>query len=118
MSHDATGPPSDITGRWARNLWRKTRKQLQEQGTWQDSDVPALERYIRVLLMAKEAREQVDGKLVVRGSKEQDVAHPLLKVLRDAETDAHKYAEALLLTPAARKRAEIRPRPKKGKLGL
>lgn len=115
--YDPTGPPDDLDNE-ARALWRKTRKQLQAQGTWQDQDKTTLERYIRAEARARLAREERGERMTTLGSKGQEVAHPLLRVEREAEQDAQRYAEALLLPASARQRADVKPPAKGGKLGL
>jgi phage terminase small subunit len=43
----------------------------------------------------------------VLGSTGNLVGHPAVKMAREAEADAHRYAVELLLTPASRARAKI-----------
>lgn len=88
-------------------LWDRTMGELREQGTWRESDVPALERYIRALERARVAREAMGGELTAEGYNGNLVRHPNLRTAREAEKDARDYANDLLLTPAARKRHEI-----------
>jgi len=119
MSRERVPPPTDLDAK-AKRLWRDTRNALQEQGDWIDSDAQALERYVRACERARLARDGIprdeDGRLVLTapGSKGQIVQHPNVKTAREAERDAADYAAALLLTPAARKRADVRP-PVEGK---
>jgi P27 family predicted phage terminase small subunit len=88
-------------------------KQLEEQKTWQASDMPALERYVRATERARMARAGLPKKrgggvvLTVEGSKGQLVQHPNVKTAREAERDAHEYAKDLLLTPKAREQHEL-----------
>ena len=100
--------PRDFDDR-ARKLWNGVQRALREQGTFQDSDAGALERYVRALDRAIVARAELakHGKLTATGSQGQPVPHPLLRVARESERDAHEYAEALLLTPRARRRAGV-----------
>lgn len=98
----------------SRSLWRLTIEQLEAQGTWQTSDVPALERYIRATELARQAREALPrdpvtglAKLTSKGSQHQLVPHPNIKTCREATRDANDYARELLLTPAARRRAQV-----------
>lgn len=101
-------------------IWRRTIKQLKELGFFEDADLPLIERYVLALEMARRQREKIvelealEGTWVgeelhlgayTTGSTGQLVAHPAVKMARDAEADAQKYAEALLLTPASRARA-------------
>jgi P27 family predicted phage terminase small subunit len=98
--HDFTEP--------MRVIWRKTIRQLHEQGTWQDSDVGCLERYVRAVFRAQAARTIVASEgMTAEGSNGQPVAHPALRIAREAERDAAEYARDLLLTPAARRRAGV-----------
>lgn len=92
-------------------IWRKTIQSLIDQGTWKESDLPLVERYVRSLEIGRYAAQERGSELTARGSQDQPVTHPLLKVQRDAEADAHRYAEALLLTPASRKRNGVKEGP-------
>lgn len=116
MPRDKTPPSADLD-RESRALWKKTRRQLEEQNTWADSDAPALERYIRAMERARLAREGLPRekrggkvKLTTTGSQGQLVQHPNVKTAREAERDAHEYAKDLLLTPKAREQHEIEKR--------
>lgn len=119
MSHDPTGPPSDLDRRH-RFVYRRTREQLREQNTWKASDAPLLARYVYALQRAADARAELEriGQVTVEGSKGQTVAHPLVRIIREAEQDADKRADMLLLSPQARQRADVREPAKGGKLGL
>jgi P27 family predicted phage terminase small subunit len=102
-----------------RFVYRKTRDQLREQNTWKDSDAPLLARYVYALQRAANARDQLEGlSVTVAGSKGQVVAHPLVRIIREAEQDADKRADMLLLSPAARQRADMKAPKGAGKLGL
>ncbi len=109
---DSVTPPRDLSSP-SKALWQVTIEQLTEQGTWQASDVPALERYIRASERARLAREGLprdrDGRVLMttKGSQHQLVQHPNIKTCREAERDANDYAKELLLTPAARRRAQV-----------
>jgi len=111
-SPDSVTPPRDLD-ETSRALWRLTIEQLETQGTWQVSDVPALERYIRASERARQARDGLprdkDGRVVMtaKGSQHQLVQHPNIKTCREAERDANDYARELLLTPASRRRAQV-----------
>jgi P27 family predicted phage terminase small subunit len=97
-------PPDDLDDD-AQRLWVSTIAQLIRQGSWQPSDLPTCERYVRAVALARAARDAMAGSLTAEGSPGQPVAHPSLKTLRDAELDAHRFAGDLLLTPASRIRA-------------
>lgn len=117
MPHDPSAPPDDFT-KAMRGLYFKVRGQLKEQNTYKHLDGATLARYVRAVFQAEAARAEMgEDPLVVLGSKEQEVAHPLLKVIREAEQDAHRFATDLLMTPAARK---VEPKGQKaaGRLGL
>jgi phage terminase small subunit len=72
--------------------------------------------YVRKLLLAKTSREAAELDPFVEGSKGQLVAHPGLKVSREAERDALSIAKALLLTPEARKRHQVAAHADEGDL--
>lgn len=91
----------------ARTLWNLTWRALMAQGTWQPSDVEALARYVAAVQTARTMRTAAQDRPWVEGSTGQLVAHPGWKVAADADRDAHRYAEALLLTPASRRRAGV-----------
>lgn len=110
MPRDKTPPPTDLDEA-SKKLWKKTKKQLEDQKTWEDSDAAALERYVRAMERARIARAGLlkKGKLdlTARGSQGQLVQHPNVKTAREAERDAHEYAKDLLLTPKAREQHEL-----------
>jgi P27 family predicted phage terminase small subunit len=122
MSRESVPPPADLDAQ-AKRLWRATRKALQDQNTWRDSDGQALERYVRVCERARLAREGIprdeSGRLILTapGSKGQTVQHPNVKTAREAERDAHEYARALLLTPESRRRSDVPDPITSGKFG-
>lgn len=119
-------PPPDDFDAEAKAIWRKTIKHLEEQKTWQPSDMAALERYVRALSRARLAWSGIprnkDGSLdlTARGSQGQLVQHPNVKTARESERDAHDYARDLLLTPKAREQHELAKKQveKGGKFGL
>ena len=95
---------------------------MQEQGTFRESDLPTVERYVVALMMSRRLRASLAGRvrreaageledgeeaLFSRGSTGQLVPHPAVKMAREAERDAQKFADALLLGPAARARAKL-----------
>jgi P27 family predicted phage terminase small subunit len=108
-------PPADVDAD-AKKVWKKTQKQLEEQGTWQESDMATLERYVRALERARLAWEGIPRKkdgtleLTARGSQGQLVQHPNVKTARESERDAHDYARDLLLTPKAREQHRLAER--------
>lgn len=90
-------------------LWRDTQRALRGQATWQDTDAPLLEAYVRSVATARRCRADAEAEPYVTGSKGQMVPHPGVRMAAEAERDAAKLAEALLLTPQARRRHDIRP---------
>ncbi len=109
MNRPRAVPPPDSLHEGAKALWRRVQRHLREQGTWQDTDAELLEAYVRTVTIARTARQAAGSTPFVEGSKGQLVAHPGLKVAAEAERDAVRYAGALLLTPEARKRHEVKP---------
>jgi hypothetical protein len=83
--------PADIPD-GGRALWLAAQKQLRAQGTWLNTDGPLLESYVQCVLTARSARRGGDTKLA-----------------GESERDAHRYANALLLTPESRKRHGVKP---------
>lgn len=100
-------PPGDFENE-ARTLWRSTQRRLRRQGTWQDGDCELLERYVRAVVLYRTARTAAEGSPWTKGSKGQLVAHPAVKVAREAAHDAHTFASELLLTPKSRARAGVK----------
>ena len=104
-----TTPPPDLDNA-SKTFWRRTIGQLKQQGTWQDSDVPTLERYVRACELARRSREHTPDHGTTRGAAGKFVEHPSIRTAREAEPDAHKYAEALLLMPADRRKLGLEKR--------
>jgi P27 family predicted phage terminase small subunit len=88
----------------ARALWAKSLKALQEQGTWRDHDTELLERYVRREQDARACRAAIveKGRFIDAGKR--IYAHPALDKERDALRDVQALADALVLTPDARRR--------------
>lgn len=78
--------------------------ELRDQQTWKDSDADLLERYVRCLQRARLARAAAGDTPFTTGGTGRVYLHPGVSVAQQAERDAHVYADALILTPAARKR--------------
>jgi phage terminase small subunit len=95
-------PPADFN-RDARDLWSAAQRQLRAQGTWERTDRPLLEMYVRNLVAARHARETAD--LYQHSSAIEQRAS--IKTAQDAEAAAFALAKVLLLTPEARKRHGI-----------
>ncbi len=109
-------PPASLDDS-SRALWKRTIEQATEQGTWAMVDLPLLERYVRAVEVARHARARITARAKVDpdrgyftlGSQGQLVAHPDVKMAREAERDASDYADDLLLTSKARRRHNIKP---------
>ena len=99
-----------ISDEYGREVYTEARKALEGQGTWRDTDAPLLEAYVRSLVLARQARKAVQASPFTEGSRGQMVAHPGVKIASDAERDAERYARALLLTPEARARHDVKGR--------
>lgn len=110
-------PPASLS-KPSKALWRLTIEQLTAQGTWADSDLPLLERYVRSMEVARALRDGIarraldhpDFAYTSIGSQGQLVAHPDLKSAREAERDANGYAQDLLLTSRSRRQHNIKPK--------
>jgi len=98
--------PSDLD-KPTRALWRDVQAHLREQRTWTDADAGALHRYCLAVQTARVMRTAAEAEPWTTGSTGQLVAHPALKLAAEADRDAARYAGDLLLTPAARKRADL-----------
>jgi hypothetical protein len=100
-------------------LWRRLRGVLLERGDWQGAAPELLEALVRRLSDARMWREDIAGRERVEGaasrythgSRGQLVAHPSLDELRHAVGDAQTLAGALLLSPAAARRAGLTVAP-------
>jgi P27 family predicted phage terminase small subunit len=89
-------------------LWHDTVHALKAQGTWRDEDVPLLASYTHSVLTADQARRTLEEEgLTTQTADGRAIAHPLVRVAREAEADARAAATALLLTPASRRRAGV-----------
>ncbi len=99
-------PPNDFAPD-ARDLWSAAQGQLRRQGTWERTDLPLLEMYVRNLVAARAARGSADG-TVHSSSVDYRAA---VKQAQDAEAAAFALAKVLLLTPEARKRHGITAKP-------
>ncbi len=99
-------PPKDFAED-ARALWSAAQRQLRLQGTWERTDVPLLEMYVRNLVAARTARESADQSLYLSTTDHRNA----VKQAQDAEAAAFALAKVLLLTPEARKRHGINAKP-------
>jgi P27 family predicted phage terminase small subunit len=114
---NAAGMPSDFAGREKR-IWEDVESHLKAKGLWDKVYSELLERYIRALTRAAEARkEEAEEGSVTEGSTGQLVTHPAVKRARDAEHDALDLAKELLITPAAQLRHEKEAAPPDDEIG-
>lgn len=96
--------PADITGQGER-IWAEVKSFLESQKLWDPVFSEVLANYVRSILAAATARAELEETgTTTTGSQGQKVAHPTVKLRRDAELDALKYAQALLITPEAQQR--------------
>jgi len=114
-------PPSDVTptpkhlSPAGKALYVHSRKLLKADRRWRPEYSPLLARYVGALERAEAAYTRIIAREKVEagtgwtsfGDRRQLVQHPDVRTLREAERDAHTYAEALLLTPAEREKLEI-----------
>jgi len=84
-----------------RAAWRRTITALQDRGQLQPSDVPAIERYVRAIALARRCWDELGDDVTATGSMGQTVAHPLLDSALKAEKAAEAFAKSLGLEPAA-----------------
>lgn len=118
-----TNPPKDLDSHH-RHVYKALRREMRALGTWRDQDMHALASCVRCLQTVNHATAELEayraehGKLTVAGSKGQEVAHPLVRVIREAQADYASWLGRLLLTPEARAKADVRPKDEGGKLGL
>jgi phage terminase small subunit len=92
-------PPKDFDGT-ARALWSTAQRQLRLQGTWERTDLPLLEMYVRNLVAARRDREEADRLRDLESANWGAAAQAAQK----AEGAAFALAKVLLLTPEARKK--------------
>lgn len=87
-------------------LHARTLKALQEQGTWRDHDIDLLERYVRREQDARIFRAAIEeqGRFQQVRDGGRVYAHPGIDKERDANRDVQSLADALVITPDARKR--------------
>jgi P27 family predicted phage terminase small subunit len=108
-------PPADFD-REAKATWRVALAELERDGSWTPAVAPLLEAYCRALATARMARTRIAYRFerfgeaqayFSTGSTKQLCPHPDLAISRAAEADARALAEALLLSPSARRRAGV-----------
>jgi P27 family predicted phage terminase small subunit len=85
-------------------LHARTLTVLQEQGTWRDHDADLLERYVRRMQDVREYRSELKESGRFQKTKTRIYAHPAIDKERDALRDVQSLADALVLTPDARKK--------------
>lgn len=93
---NALAPPKDLTAD-GKKLWQRVVRTLEQEGRWRPGrDIDVVERYVRAVMLGRQARAQVDADgLVVEGSQEQLRPHPLLKVIDQADRSAQAYFDRL-----------------------
>ncbi len=94
--------PENLAAEWA-TVWQY----LADTGRANLADTALVEAYIRARAISQRARAEhaADGSpLLATGSTGQPVEHPLLKLARESDRDAARYAERLGLDPTSRAR--------------
>jgi hypothetical protein len=109
-------PPQDLD-RDGRAAWKRYRTLLLERGVFDQSSPELLDELVRSLQDARGARERISGRVVelgdvpearwVKGSRGQWVESPDAQLIRHSLADALRIGDALLLTPAAARRAGV-----------
>ena len=110
-------PPPDFSDE-ARAVWKRAQSELRAQGTWRNVDGALLEAYCRSVVRARVAHAVAQECPFTKGSAGQTVAHPAIRVAREAEADARAAAQALLLSPEMRKRHELDAAPDREEPGF
>lgn len=85
-------------------LFTRTHQALVEQGTWRDHDHDLLVRYVRRDQDARAFRRARMEKGNFQAAKSRVYAHPAIDKERDALRDVQTLADALVITPDARRR--------------
>ena len=85
-------------------LHSRTLTVLVEQGTWRNHDIDLLDRYTRREQDARGYRVVLEDDGRFQRSKTRIYAHPAIDKERDALRDVQSLADALVITPDARKR--------------
>lgn len=85
-------------------LHSRTLTALREQGTWRDHDLDLLDRYVRREQDARRFRAARESTGDFQQAKARVYAHPAIDKERDALRDVQSLADALVITPDARKR--------------
>lgn len=105
-------PPLAIPGdldQVAVSLFTRTHKVLVEQGTWREHDHDLLVRYVRRDQDARAFRTARGKAGNFQKAKTRVYAHPAIDKERDALRDVQSLADALVITPDARRRHEADP---------
>jgi P27 family predicted phage terminase small subunit len=111
----AETPPSTLDAA-GKALWKSTRRQLVEQGTWENSDYELLGRFVNAVMDGRAARARIakaraelgDAAYTSTGSMGQPTPNPDIRVAREAATDASAFGSELLLSPKARRQHGLR----------
>jgi hypothetical protein len=109
-------PPQDLD-RDGRAAWKRYRALLLERGVFDQSSPELLDELVRALQDARGARVRISSRVDdlgdvpearwVKGSRGQWVESPDALLIRHALADALRIGDALLLTPAAARRAGL-----------
>jgi P27 family predicted phage terminase small subunit len=104
----ALQPPRGLTPT-ARAAWRHACDVLVQLGEEPAFSHGALDRYASAVDMAARLRAELcDGELVLHGPRGGVRVHPLVRAVEKAEREAYLYAEALGLSPVARRKLGMR----------
>jgi phage terminase small subunit len=88
---------------WVR-LWYATLDALLDQGTWRPEQRGDLEAYVNACRLSRFHREEAErDPYRVHADSGRVFAHPGFGLARDAQREQRALADALVLTPAARK---------------
>jgi P27 family predicted phage terminase small subunit len=99
--------PEDLTVP-VRGRWRKLVPLIAELCPLREQDADALRQYCEAADLRARAVRELDGEpLVITATNGSRQAHPLLKVISQAEAVMMKLSERFGLDPASRKRLQI-----------
>jgi hypothetical protein len=108
--------PKDLDSA-GRAAWKRYRTLLLDRGVFDESAPELLDELVRSLQDARQARERITARVDelgdvpearwVKGSRGQWVESPDAQLVRHSLADALRIGDALLLTPAAARRAGL-----------
>jgi hypothetical protein len=109
-------PPADLDAA-GKAAWKRYRALLLERGVWDQSSPELLDELARALQDARGGRRRICRRVAelgdvpearwVKGSRGQWVESPDSRLVHDSLAAALRIGEALLLTPAAARRAGV-----------